>query len=74
MVVLLSYSLFPLFPAVALAAVNCHSTHITSPSAPGAQILSISANPVEDYIVPVTIPALPPISFCNVTVAYTHPG
>lgn len=61
------------FPLTAIS-YNCSSGAIPYPQLTGAQILDISAIPVQNYSV-----ATPPansttISFCSVNITYTHPG
>lgn len=61
---------------------NCVSETFTAPSVFGADIVSIDAQPVLDYNVSLPLYArifnpateVTGLDFCNVTVAYTHPG
>ncbi|KAL3469689.1 Tannase/feruloyl esterase [Aspergillus californicus] len=50
----------------------------TTPEIPGAKVLSLASHFVQDLAFPSTIPDLPPnlppLSFCNVSIALTHPG
>lgn len=60
----------------------CTATTFHNPDLLGSAFLAIEARPIENYSVPNTFPFNPnhpftplsPISFCNVTVTYTHPG
>ncbi|PQE06068.1 feruloyl esterase B precursor protein [Rutstroemia sp. NJR-2017a BBW] len=62
---------------------SCSSSSIPYPDLTGAQILSLDATPVMNYSLPPSYPSLTKtapitnsssISFCNVTIVYTHPG
>ncbi|RAH85546.1 feruloyl esterase B precursor [Aspergillus japonicus CBS 114.51] len=58
-----------LFGASAVNAGNCSAAGIAQPSIPGGQLLHLTAIPVTGYQDGKTT-----LSFCNVTVTYTHPG
>ncbi|PQE15004.1 tannase feruloyl esterase protein [Rutstroemia sp. NJR-2017a BVV2] len=62
---------------------TCSSSSIPYPNLTGAQILSLDATPVMNYSLPRSYPSVTytapttnssSISFCNVTIVYTHPG
>ncbi|PYH88770.1 tannase and feruloyl esterase [Aspergillus ellipticus CBS 707.79] len=55
--------------AAPVAAGSCSSSNLSTPSIPNGQVLSLSADPVPSYPYANTT-----LSFCNVTVTYTHPG
>ncbi|RAL16075.1 feruloyl esterase B precursor [Aspergillus homomorphus CBS 101889] len=58
-----------LLAASAVSAGNCSTAGIAHPSIPDGQLLHLSAIPVPNYRNDNTT-----LSFCNVTVTYTHPG
>jgi pimeloyl-ACP methyl ester carboxylesterase len=65
--------------AAALNNSTCISSTFSFPEIKGAELIDVAANEVHNFstisVLPGTdIPATKPIDFCNVTVAYTHPG
>ncbi|KAH7141897.1 Tannase/feruloyl esterase [Dactylonectria macrodidyma] len=67
-------------PVTTSGASPCVASSFPTPSLFGAEILSINAAPVKNYTVgipdglDVGVTDPPNVSFCNITVTYTHPG